>query len=1589
MAGDPFIRARSFVSTAAAGLAAVFLLTLSASAQAAPSITTLSPTSGAVGASITITGSGFGSTQGTSTVKFNGTTASATSWSATSIVATVPAGATTGNVVVTVSGVASAGKAFTVVAAPSITSLSPTSGAAGASVTVAGTAFGSTQGASTVKFNGTTATVTSWSATSVVVTVPAAATTGNVVVHASGVDSNGKPFTVLPTPTISTLTPSTAAIGASVVIAGTNFGATQGTSTVKFNGTTASATSWSATSITATVPAGATTGNVVVTVSGVASAGKAFTVVAAPSITSLSPTSGAPGTVVTITGTNFGAAQGTGTVSFNGTAGTPTSWNATTIKVPVPTGATTGNVVVRASGVDSNGKPFTVPPSPIITSLSPNSGLPGSAVTIAGSNFGATKGSSTVKFNGITAATTSWSATSIGVSVPAAATTGNVVVTVSSVASNGVTFTVPTLTSIAVTPSNPSVPVGATQQYVATGSYSDSVNRNITASAVWTSSLTDIATIASGGRATGVTEGDTMIQAALSGLTGSANLRITASPFVVTGNLQTPRRDAQSALLPNGNVLVAGGFAAQNNVLNTAEIYDTAKGAFRKTGNLLTRREAFTATALPTGQVLIVGGWDRENLVYVGAAELYDPATGTFTPAGDMAIARGYHDATLLANGQVLITGGGDNTLSGLTPRSELYDPATGTFALTGDFVTPRGGGSPTLLANGTVLFAGGHDDTNTVIASAEIYDPATGLFHATGAMGTASFLHTSTRLSDGRVLIAGGYNANSTVIARAEIYDPVAGTFSPTGSMSAPRQVTKAFLLGDGRVLVPGGNNGTADLPNAELFDPAAGSFSLAGNLVLGRNFYAGTQLLDGTVLLAGGSWGDFFVGGITASSELYLPGGVAPTPTSLQITPSNAQMLVGDTRLFRAVDNSGRPRPDAVWSIDNATLASLADDGSPAVTAVAGGSVTLTAAVGGVSAQATITILAQTSFDPGTVLWSAPSVSGRPASQLVQGSSSSGGPDLYAITDDGTEAQVQALTTDGQQLWRMYLPPLNGNTVPDGLGGFIVTEYNTCDNVNPMRIVNFDGLTGQWKWEVVGASACTLDTPQFAIGHGGVVAVVSPGNTSGFPELMRIDGRTGTLLTTPAIPQSTFEDMFGNVFGGYSRVGPPVIDADGILYVLYELRRVTSVPAVATTAMWLMKIFPDGSYTQIQLMSTDTDTNLFPGRIVPDTHGGVVTTWTFSPSHGPADPNSLRAAYVSGGGAVTLYNLPVQPAAVLHDAKGLVASPLLALGENDVMFASYGSDLMAFDPASGAASWSYSAAPDTIAIVVTDASNGVAAKVTGATGEETVVRFDAAGNAAVQPLTGQGIDHLAGDWWLRTTASDLASAYSGTFLETSSSGYSSPTQKGKDQQKPNLITTPSGGPDPRGGDTAGLIISRVKTELEAEAALPGATCGPWLTNPANPQLTWSAYLAVLTSPSTALGGHAYGHGVMRTDQSTQIDIDTIAVKNGKNPNAAVANNIPEGWLIMFNDNGAFYNARNPSGGEMRSRRTGYLGGTPRQQAETVLHELAHLIVPVDQVPEALKKQIGFLSDFHDDAAQDHNADMLNKYCGKVIRKF
>ncbi len=196
-------------------------------------------------------------------------------------------------------------------------------------------------------------------------------------------------------------------------------------------------------------------------------------------ITSLNPTSAPANASVTITGTNFRSTQGTSTVKFANTAAAVSAWGDTSITAVVPTGLNPGPgtltvpVVVRVAGANSNSANFDVIGPPSIASITPTSAHRGDTVTIAGANFLATQGTSTVKFfDNQTATPTAWSDTSITTTVPAAATAGGVTVTVSGQTSNAVTFNVIIPGTIAgtITRASDSSPLqGATVQAVLAG----------------------------------------------------------------------------------------------------------------------------------------------------------------------------------------------------------------------------------------------------------------------------------------------------------------------------------------------------------------------------------------------------------------------------------------------------------------------------------------------------------------------------------------------------------------------------------------------------------------------------------------------------------------------------------------------------------------------------------------------------------------------------------------------------------------------------------------------------------------------------------------------------------------------------------------------------------------------------------------------------------------------------------------------------------------------------------------------------------------------------------------------------------------
>ncbi len=441
---------------------------------AAPTLTAVSPDRGplAGGQSITLTGTNL---TGATAVTIGGVAAtSVTVVNATTISATTPAGTAGAKdvVVTTPGGSASLTNAYTYVAAPTITAISPATGptAGGQTVTVTGTNL---TGATTLTIGGAAATsVTVVNDTTITaITPPRSVGAKNIVVSAPGGNAtltNGYTYVAAPNFSISPNRGSHAG-GAVVAITGSNL---SGATAVTFNGVAATSfTVNSASSITATTPPGLTgLRSVVVTTPG-GSGNSLFRYEAI--VTSVTPATGSVdgGTAITVTGSGF-----TGVLDMyvdmpdQSSPGGVTSFtvvNDTTITgVTAATPAGTRVLVFRvpylpnADSIQVTSAQFTHVPTPQIFSVSPNAGpvAGGTTVTLNGD---ALTGATAVTFGGVAAsAFTVNSANSITATAPAgSAGAVDIIVTTpggSATESNGYTYlAAPTLASISPNAGSP------------------------------------------------------------------------------------------------------------------------------------------------------------------------------------------------------------------------------------------------------------------------------------------------------------------------------------------------------------------------------------------------------------------------------------------------------------------------------------------------------------------------------------------------------------------------------------------------------------------------------------------------------------------------------------------------------------------------------------------------------------------------------------------------------------------------------------------------------------------------------------------------------------------------------------------------------------------------------------------------------------------------------------------------------------------------------------------------------------------------------------------------------------------------------
>jgi hypothetical protein len=165
----------------------------------------------------------------------------------------------------------------------------------------------------------------------------------------------------------------------------------------------------------------------------------------------------------------------------------------------------------------------------------------------------------------------------------------------------------PTLSSIAVTPANPTIAVGATQQFTATGTYSDTSTQNITNLVSWGSSSSAVATVNAAGLATGGAAGGTTISATQGSVSGSTTLTVQAVPLTIWAVTAAP------GTIDNGvDSAVELGVKFRSDVSGSIigiRFYKASTNTGTHVGNLWTSTGTLLASATFTGET--ASGWQQ------------------------------------------------------------------------------------------------------------------------------------------------------------------------------------------------------------------------------------------------------------------------------------------------------------------------------------------------------------------------------------------------------------------------------------------------------------------------------------------------------------------------------------------------------------------------------------------------------------------------------------------------------------------------------------------------------------------------------------------------------------------------------------------------------------------------------------------------------------------------------------------------------------------------------------------------------------------------------------------------------------------
>jgi len=579
---------------------------------------------------------------------------------------------------------------------------------------------------------------------------------------------------------------------------------------------------------------------------------------------------------------------------------------------------------------------------------------------------------------------------------------------------------VPTLSGIQVTPGTPSVAAGLTQQFTATGSYSDGSTKDLTSSATWKSSSTAAALVSASGLATSKAQGTATITATSGGVSGTATLTVTApvlasinvtpiAPSVAAGLTQ---QLTATGVLTDGNTTPLTSAATWSSSATAVATVDSAGLATSHTqgsANIIATSGSISGSAALTVTAPTLTSMVVNPLTASIAPTTTKPftATGTFTDGSmrdvtssvtwtsssttvatisDTVPTKGLAKALVAGSSTITATSGAIVAMAALTVTSATLNSIN---------VTPVNLSVPLgvlqqYTATGSFSDGTTQDITNIVtwtssgtnIASITTSGLATAL-----NLGTVTITATSGATSANTSLNVNAANLASLVV-------------TPGNSTIAPGTGQKFNAVGTFN------DGGTRNLTGQVVW-----SSSNTGVATIGAGNGTAKAVATGTTFITA------TLGSTMASTSLNVS---SATIASISVTPSSRTIAPGSKLGFTATgmfsDSSTQViSSDVTWASDATAVATVNNVGT--ATGVAAGTANISATLGAVSGSASINVstatLVSLAVNPSSAVLA-------PASTLVYqavGTYSDGSTQnlTNAVTWSSSDSNVVSITTSG----------------------------------------------------------------------------------------------------------------------------------------------------------------------------------------------------------------------------------------------------------------------------------------------------------------------------------------------------------------------------------------------------------------------------------------------------------------------------------------------------------------------------------------------------------------------------------------------